>query len=379
AAASLLLSLAWAYLLLLTLCSRQPGRSPPGGRQLKFAIVVPAHNEAGGIAATVADLRALDWPRRQFSVIVVADNCTDDTATQAAAAGARVLQRNDPSRRGKGYALEFAFAQLLGEAWADAVVVIDADTRADAHLLASLASAITGGAQVVQAHYAVLNPDASWRTRLMTIAMAAFHAVRSRGREFLNLSCGIRGNGWCLTRQVMQAVPYRAYGLVEDVEYGGRLALDGYRVAYLEAACVRAAMVSRAEHAASQRRRWELGRRQLRRSMAPALLGAAFRPHGRVCLDLAADLLVPPLTQLVLLTAAATAVALYLHIGSAAWLGATDFVALVLYVGRGWHLSGLGWRCAADFLRAPWFMLWKLAVLLKPHSGLWTRTQREHT
>lgn len=45
-------------------------------------------------------------------------------------------------------------------------------------------------------HYAVLNPAASWRTRLMSIALEAFHTVRFRGRERLGLSCGIRGSGW---------------------------------------------------------------------------------------------------------------------------------------------------------------------------------------
>ena len=170
-------------------------------------------------------------------------------------------------------------------------------------------------------------------------------------------------------------MPYRAYSLVEDIEYGARLTLAGHRVAYVEEAGVRAAMVSRAEHAAPQRRRWELGRRQLLRTLVPALL----RSGSAACIELAIDLLVPPLSQLAVtvLACIAAAVALNLH-----WVLAVDVasaLALVAYVARGWQLSGLGWVCAFDFLRVPYFVAWKLAVLLRRGSGIWTRTQREQS
>ena len=73
----------------------------------------------------------------------------------------------------------------------------------------------------------VLNPQDSWRTRLMAIALASFHRVRSRARERLRLSCGIRGNGWCITHRLLREVPYRAYSLAEDIEYGIDLGLAG--------------------------------------------------------------------------------------------------------------------------------------------------------
>src|ERR1700760_1048731 len=98
-----------AYLTLLTLLS---GKSPiPAGssRKMRFDVVVPAHNEESGITRTVKSLLAMDWPADQFRVLVVADNCTDDTAAVARAAGALVLERHDMTLRGKGYALRYAF------------------------------------------------------------------------------------------------------------------------------------------------------------------------------------------------------------------------------------------------------------------------------
>src|SRR6266851_3722436 len=78
----------------------------------KFFIVIPAHDEAALIADTVSSLRStLAESSFPFSVWVVADNCSDNTAELAAGHGARVLRRTDPLRAGKGYALAFFFDQ----------------------------------------------------------------------------------------------------------------------------------------------------------------------------------------------------------------------------------------------------------------------------
>lgn len=375
---TLLAALACAYLLLLTLLSQAPKRHPPGGLALRFALVVPAHDEAAGIARTVRSLQALAWPESQKRIVVVADNCSDDTAERAAAAGATILVRTDPARRGKGYALAHAFELVVEQGWADAVVVIDADSQADSTLLQAMAAALAAGNQAIQTHYAVLNPETSWRTRLMSIAMSAFHVVRSRARENLHWSCGIRGNGWCVSRRLLQEHPYQAWSVVEDVEYGAHLCLAGYRVAYLDQPCVRAEMVSQAAHAAPQRRRWEQGRAQLVRTLVPQLLRTSMHSDDGMCLDLAIDLLVPPLAQLVLAVLVLAAAAAALHLPMLLAVNVFNLAALAAYVMRGWQLSGLGLRCALDLLRAPYFIFWKLAVLARNAGGGWTRTQREH-
>lgn len=371
--AALAAALPCAYLLALTLLSWKLPRRARGAEHLRFAIVVPAHNEAAGIARTVRSLRALDWPRYQFQILVVADNCSDNTAALAAAAGATVLERTDDSRRGKGYALDHALRHLLAQDWADAYVVIDADSEADRNLLREFAAAFAAGEHAMQAHYAVLNPNDSWRTRLMTIALSAFHGVRSRGRERLGLSSGIRGNGWCVTKCALREVPYRSYSLVEDVEYGARLGLAGIRVACVEDASVRGEMVSRADNAAAQRRRWEQGRGALRRELLPPLL----RNADAVCLDLAADLIVPPLSQLAVAVVACMAAAIAFGPAWAMQLAAASAAALALYLLRGWQLSGLGRQGLIDLLRAPWFIAWKLAVLARGSVSGWVRTARE--
>src|SRR5580692_6528137 len=297
----------------------------PRSHTLKFDVVVPAHNEASVIERTVSSLRKVDWPPDRFRILVIADNCTDQTAALARVAGATVLERHDAALRGKGYALHFAFRSSREHAWADAVIVVDADAEVSSNLLSAFAARIEGGIHAIQAHYGILIPMASWRTRLITIAKASFHIVRSRARERLKLSCGIRGNGWCVTHELLNRVPYQAYSLTEDLEFGIDIGLAGFRVAYADEAHSNAEMVTDENVASTQRRRWEDGRFQLVRSRTIPLLRAAIRRADSVCLDLALDLMVLPLSYVtlnVLLLLGVSLAAAHWHLAQFAWVWA---------------------------------------------------------
>jgi hypothetical protein len=377
--------LASGYLLVLALASgrRPPPPAPPP--RLRFDVVVPAHDEEAGIAATVAGLRATDWPDGLRRVLVVADNCTDDTAAVARRAGATVLERRDPERRGKGFALAHAFERILAEGRTDAVVVVDADTLVTPNLLAAFAARLEAGALAAQSDNAVRNPEDSWRTALMALAFVLFNTLRSLGRDRLGLSVGLRGNGMCLSTALLRQVPHQAVSEVEDLEYGLRLGLAGHRVRFAREARVLSDMVSGAAASGTQRRRWEGGRKRMARLHAAGLLRESVRRRDPVLLDLALDLLVPPLA--VLGTAAAVGLAAALGAGAlvggvpgATFAWGAALAALVAYVARGLQLSGLGWRGVAALLHVPLYLAWKLGLALgrgAQRPGEWIRTHRE--
>jgi cellulose synthase/poly-beta-1,6-N-acetylglucosamine synthase-like glycosyltransferase len=363
--------LACGYLLLCTLLSARERPPTRSSRRVRFDVFVPAHDEETVIARTVTNLRRLDWPADCFRVIVIADNCSDATSRIATTAGARVYERTNLEKRS------------ASEAWADAVVVIDADAEASTNLLEAFAVRIENGACAVQAHYGVLNPLASWRTRLITIAKAAFNIVRSRARERVGVSCGIRGNGWCVTHSLLTKVPYRAFSLTEDVEYGIELGLAGYRVQYADEAHSDADMVSGEQIARKQRQRWEHGRFQLIRAKTLPLLQAAIRQRSAVCFDLALDLLVLPLSYvtlnvLALLVLAALATWWQVPLRPWLWLSVACVASLIMHVLRGWQLSGIGARGLLDLARAPGYLVWKILLMLRRRSSdEWVRTDRE--
>jgi cellulose synthase/poly-beta-1,6-N-acetylglucosamine synthase-like glycosyltransferase len=362
------------YLLLLAMASRR--REPPEGvPSLRFDVIVPAHDEESGIARTVRSLLAVDYPPGLRRVFVIADNCQDATAARAEAAGATVLVRTDPSRRGKGYALARGFDRVLADGVADAVVVLDADSVASPNLLTAFAARLQRGARAVQAGSRVLNAGDSWRTQLMELGLSLFNGLRSLARENLDLSCGLRGNGMCLSTHLLREHPWRAFSIVEDLEYGLALGRAGIRVAYAGEATASSAMTSSSRAAGAQRRRWELGRLSIARRLARPLLLEALRKRSLLLLDLAFDLLVPPLSLLAL--AVLIGCAASLAAGSAAisaWLLCA--ACLAAYVLRGWALSGIGLRGIGALLHAPWYVIWKLAVLWRGPGG-WVRTPRE--
>jgi cellulose synthase/poly-beta-1,6-N-acetylglucosamine synthase-like glycosyltransferase len=377
--------LACGYLLLLTVLSRRRPAPPPPEPARRFDLVVPAHNEEAGIARTVENLSRVEWPGALRRILVVADNCSDATAERAREAGARVLERHDTERRGKGYALAYAFERSQADGFAEAVVVIDADTVVSPNLLAAFARRLEDGAQAVQAHYGVMNPTASWRTRLMTVALGMFHKVRSLGREALGVSCGLRGNGMCFTHAVLRQVPHDAFSIVEDLEYGIRLGRAGHRVTYAWEAEVLGEMVSSEKASRSQRRRWEGGRVQMMKLHGMPLLKDAVRQRSGVLLDLAMDVLVPPLSWVVLGTGLAWLAAAGLSWGVgrplvSLWAASAGGVGVGAYVLRGWWVSGVGARGLLDLMWAPVYVLWKVWLVLRgpeEKKGEWVRTTRE--
>nr|NUR37533.1 glycosyltransferase [Sphingomonas sp.] len=120
-----------------------------GGLVPRTAIVVPAHNEEGVIAETV---RALIEAAPGALVLVVADNCTDGTAALAREGGAQVLVRDDPDRRGKGFALAAAREWLRSDP-PDVVLIIDADCWADRASIDALARSASASGRPCQAVY----------------------------------------------------------------------------------------------------------------------------------------------------------------------------------------------------------------------------------
>ncbi len=378
-------SVAGLYLGTLTLLSARLPRPLPARRTLRFDILVPAHNETAVIERTVRSLAAIQWPQDRFRIVVIADNCTDDTAALARAAGAHVIERHDDAQRGKGYALEYGIAYSAAQGHADAVAVVDADTVVSPNLLEAYAARLERGAHAAQANYGVLNPEDSWRTRLVTIAYGAFHAVRSRARERLHASCGLRGNGMCLTHALLRDHPFRIYSMTEDLEYGIVLGLHGLRVHYVDEASADAELIATGGGSRTQRQRWEGGRLAVMRTYAGRLLADAWRRRSWVALELALDLLTLPIgyiglqTVLLLLLALAAAVLapgalLYVWaIWAAILLG-----ILAAHVLRGWQLTPLGPGALLDLLRAPFFVLWKLYVVVRGRGNKrWIKTERD--
>jgi 1,2-diacylglycerol 3-beta-glucosyltransferase len=371
--------------------SRGHDRTPLLDRaQHRFVIVVPAHDEERLIASTVASLRRLDYPDDLVRIHVIADNCADATADIARAAGAEVHQRVAPDKRGKGPALQW----LLQRLWTrgdphDAVVIVDADSTLSANFLRVMDAKLAEGHRVVQAYYAVRDPDTSWNVGLRYAGFAVRHYLRPLGRTALGGSCGLYGNGMAFRSDVLRDRAWTAH-LTEDIELQLELLLAGVPVAFAPDAVVEAEMPATLGGARSQHQRWEQGRLDLARRYLPALLRSprVRRPHQRVAqLDAAVDQVTPPFSVVVAATLAtgiagaalararpspAARLASMLPVGIAA--------AQAIYLFAGLRLVNAPHTVYRSLLRAPVLVAWKvvlwLRALVRPAPSMWVRTAR---
>lgn len=359
---------------LLPAVRRGVGRTGADGRSVRMAVVIPAHNEEGGIAQCLRTLLAAGADARDL--VVIADNCTDRTAEVARGLGATVLERFNKELRGKGYALDFAFTTLMQDKRYDAFVIVDADTDVPLEFLRELRARFAAGADAVQCRYLVRNPEGSMRTRLMNLALMAFNAFRPRGRERWGLSVGILGNGFGLRRTVLEAVPYTASSVVEDLEYHLRLVEAGYRVEFVESTSVFGEMPVKGAGVKTQRARWEGGRFRMIREHAPSLAGRVLSGRVRLLEPLLELLLLPLAMHVALLVLCLVApsgwVLGYAAVGLA-------FIALHLF-GAVWRCGGT-WRDLQALAVAPFYVLWKLAMIpllirTSRSNSAWVRTER---
>ncbi|MEI6666724.1 MAG: glycosyltransferase family 2 protein [Acidobacteriota bacterium] len=377
------------YLLTMTLLWRRP--TDVRGRQsrLRFCLLVPAHNEEAGIASTVHSLQAIDCPVGLRRIVVIADNCTDATASVARTAGAEVIERFDDARRGKGFALRDAIDTLLVEdasqpAW-DAMVVVDADTVVEPNLLHVLAAHFEAGASVVQAAYLPRRGTRGPIGVITYVAFVAIHLVRSAARERLGLSCGLRGNGMAFRRDVLRDVPHAAFSRTEDLEFGVMLGLQGVRVAFAGETRVYGEMPDRPAAVASQRERWIGGRSGIARRFVGTLLRGAIGQRSLMLADLAVDLMVPALS--VVTVVAAVGLTASLALSAAVGVFTTSlavwsiaFAGLAIHVAHAARISGQGRALLAAATAIPGYALDKTAIALRMlrHSDeTWVRTPRK--
>lgn len=348
-----------------------------------LAVVVPAHDEELVIEGTIRSLVPQLAPSDRL--VVVADNCTDGTAALARAAGATVVERNDPARRGKGYALAHAVMYLSQEP-PEVMVVIDADCTLDPGSLDFMASQAAAGGRPVQARNIVVagGPMGSLDA-LAAFAFLVKNVVRPRGLARMGLPCALTGTGMALPWSIARGASLATGALAEDLQAGSDLALAGNPPLFCEEALVTSPMPGHRAASDIQHRRWEHGHLATLVSRVPRLLAAAVRQRRPALLAVALDLCVPPLSLLGLAwTASALAALAFWALGGSpvpAVLLAVAGGLLFLAVAVAWLSLGRRAPPLATLLAAPLYMLRKLPLYASFFAGRrqreWVRTERE--
>lgn len=353
-----------------------------------FVILIPAHNESLNLKSVLECCSALDYPRELFSITVIADNCTDDTAQVARDCGVTCLERFDDERRGKGEALQWAIPQVLADKNPDAVMILDADCYLEPQSLMACDFELTRGNQALQISYLVSNTDDSFRCYAMGLARFIENRLFYWPKSKLGLSIALLGTGMVFHRDVFAVCPWRAGGLTEDFEYGLDLMRHDVKQVFVGDTGLVSPFPVEAKQLETQRARWVSGVLQgIRKTFGPLLCRGIFK-GDRVAFDAAVSMLYVSrpliLCQVFLAGIAAVSAmialpAFWAKLFFVIWLG--TIILYFAYVLIGVLAMGLTWRRAKFLALMPVFVLKYMLLAAKSilfrRPKEWERTPRK--
>lgn len=361
-----------------------PTRARPAlaGARPRVAVLVPAHNESALIVATLQAMRA--QLQAGDRLLVVADNCSDDTAELARAAGAEVIERSNSQQRGKGYALDFGVRHLAADA-PEILIIVDADCQVGEGALELLALCCIQSGRPTQALYLMHAPPGSGlKVRIAEFAWRVKNLLRPAGWVRLGLPCQLMGSGMAFVWRDLALIDLASGHIVEDLKMGLDFCRNGKPPLFCPDAKVSSYFPRSEEGLSSQRTRWEHGHLGVILSDAPKLLVESLGRRNWKLLGMTLDLLVPPLALLTLAAVGAFILSWLLFVLSgllAPALIATVGVALLgITILLAWARCGREIISFVSLLYAPFYAAKKiplyLGFLLKRQVD-WVRSKRD--
>ena len=257
-----IITIFWLYQLMVSICSLVKLKDKPilEEKNNKFMAIIPAHNEESVVANLIESLKRQDYPKELYDIYVIADNCTDHTAEVARNAGAIVYERFDPSKKTKGYALNWFLKQKIEEdAPYDAFCIFDADNIVDVNFLKNMNKKLCQGEDVVQGYRDIKNPTDSWITAGYAIFYWTMNRFYHLARYNLGLSPLINGTGFMVRFDVVKPDGWDTQTLTEDIEFSLKRIIKGKKLGWATDAIVYDEQPVGFKQSWSQRSRWTVG------------------------------------------------------------------------------------------------------------------------
>lgn len=232
-------------------------RYPVTPPKTRFAVLIPARNEENVIGHIIKSLQSQDYPKELFDILVIPNNCTDDTEGAALRAGAEIIHCTTPVST-KGEVLHQILEILAGKY--DAYCVFDADNMVNAAFLSRMNDAINAGARVAKSRQCALNPYDNWVSGSYDLYFQSINLLHSRSRAAFPLSAKLIGTGFMVTDSLLRQLGgWNTVTLTEDIEFACLSANVGERVHYVQDALNYDEEPLSFAVSMRQRRRWSAG------------------------------------------------------------------------------------------------------------------------
>ena len=361
-----------------------PARSLPSAKSSRprVAVLVPAHNESSVIVATLKTIgpQLLEGDR----LLVVADNCSDDTASLARAAGAEVVERSNDRQRGKGYALDFGVRHLASAA-PDVIIIVDADCQISDGFVERLATCCIDSGRPTQSLNLMRAPAGSGlKVQIAEFAWCVKNRVRPRGWARLGLPCQLMGTGMAFAWRDLPLIDLASGHIVEDLKMGLDFCRSGKPPLFCPDALVTSYFPRSEEGLTTQRTRWEHGHLGVILGDTPKLLVESMAKGNGNLLAMTLDLLVPPLALLTLALVAALGLSwlvfLLAGILAPALIATTGVLLLAATILLAWSQFGREIISFSALMYAPFYAVKKIPLyigFLLKRQVEWVRSKRD--
>jgi cellulose synthase/poly-beta-1,6-N-acetylglucosamine synthase-like glycosyltransferase len=347
----------------------------------RTVVLVPAHNEAEQIESVLE--KVLAQLNAQDRLVVIADNCHDETAALARSTGAKVIERFNQEERGKGYALDCGL-QFIQNDPPEVVVILDADCHIEPGTITSITRLAQDSGRPVQATYLMDQPDhPNLKDRISMFSLTVKNLVRLKGLNRLGWHSLLTGSGMAFPWSVISKVSLAGSKTTDDMQLTVDLAIAGDSPIFCQEALVTGRLMKN-KHAQSQRMRWEHGHIEMILVEVPRLLKEFIKQRRIELLVLALDIFVPPLSLLVMIWLVGTVICyLSVTIGGSLLPAAIASMAGCLILAAvllAWWQYGRSNLSLLSLIAIPFYVFSKIPIYLKfvvqPQSR-WLRTERD--
>ena len=227
----------------------------------KYGIVIAARNEEMVIGNLIESIHKQDYPKDLITIFVVADNCTDNTASIVRKKGCVCYERFDNINKTKGFALEYLFNNIdkdYGIKSFEGYFVFDADNLLKKDYISRMNDAFDSGEKIITSYRHSKNFDENWIAS--TYAIHWLRSIRTghRARSIFHLATNIQGTGFLFSNEIVEN-GWHYTSLTEDRALTVDSVANGYQITYQDDAIFYDEQPIDLKIALRQRLRWSKG------------------------------------------------------------------------------------------------------------------------
>lgn len=302
-----LLFLCYSYQIFYTIVpfSLKPKKHKTPIKKGRFAILIAARNEEKVIGNLLQSIALQDYDRELVKTVVIADNCTDQTAKIASSHGATVFERFNKKKIGKGYALDYAIDHLhkSGE-WneIDGVIVLDADNILTKNYITEMNKTYSDGYEAFTSYRNSKNYGDNWISAGYGLWYIRESKFLHYARMLLGTSCAISGTGFFVSTKLLDKFNgWKFYLFTEDIEFSTFAIINGVQIG----CCINAELYDEQpitfKQSYKQRLRWSKGFFQVWNKHGKDLVKGIFKTRKFAFFDMTMNIMPAFILTLVML------------------------------------------------------------------------------